>query len=114
MVSGHFPYFGVNWSAPMLLMCGASIFLVAVQKIFASYLMQWGFALQSKEIEVDEDLPNFFKTIKLSQADTLVSMDNNMKKNFGFCFNDPDTIATLDETCIPKKAIQGTPWYHPL
>jgi len=28
--------------------------------------MKWGFALQSKEIEVDEDLPNFFKTVKLS------------------------------------------------
>jgi hypothetical protein len=111
MKSGHFPYFGVNWAAPLLLMCIASIFLVTVQKIFASYLMQWGFALQSQEIEVDEDLPNFFKVIKLSQADTLVSMENNMKDNFGFSFNDPDTIELLDATCIPKKAIQGTPWY---
>ena len=76
--------------------------------------MKWGFALQSKEIQVDEDLPNFFKSVKLSQADELVIENDNMKDNFGICINDPDTINTLNETCIPKKAIQGTPWYQVL
>jgi hypothetical protein len=73
MKSNHFLYVGVNYAAPILLMCMASVFLIAIQKIFASYLMKWGFALQSKEIEVDEDLPNFFKTVKLSQADELIA-----------------------------------------
>jgi hypothetical protein len=112
MLSGHTVKIGVNWASPVMLMCLAAILLIAVQKIFADYLMKWGFALQSKEIEVDEDLPNFFKTVKLSQADELVSEEVNMKENFGFSFNDGDTIATLDETCVPKKAIQGTPWYQ--
>jgi len=76
--------------------------------------MKWGFALQSKEIQVDEDLPNFFKSVKLSQADELVIENDNMKDNFGICINDPDTINTLNETCIPNKAIQGTPWYQVL
>ena len=76
--------------------------------------MKWGFALQSKEIQVDEDLPNFFKSVKLSQADELVLENENMQNNFGICINDPDTISTLNETCIPKKAIQGTPWYQVL
>jgi hypothetical protein len=35
-----------------------------------------------------------------------------MKKNFGFIHNDPDTINTLDATKVPKKAVQGTPWYQ--
>ena len=26
--------------------------------------------------------------------------------------NDPDTIETLEKHKMPKKAIQGTPWYH--
>ena len=35
-----------------------------------------------------------------------------MQDNFGINLNDPDTIATLDATVMPKKAIQGTPWYN--
>ena len=112
MKSGHKIYLGVNWAAPVLLMCAASIFLIIVQKVFADYLMKWGFALSDQEIEVDEDLPNFFKSVKLSQADEIIAEESNMKANFGFSFNDGDTIETLDATCVPKKAIQGTPWYQ--
>jgi hypothetical protein len=35
-----------------------------------------------------------------------------MKKNFLFNLNDPDTIERLDDTKVPKKAVQGTPWYQ--
>lgn len=34
-----------------------------------------------------------------------------MQDNYGLLINDPDTIKLLDETCQPKKACQGTPWY---
>ena len=37
-----------------------------------------------------------------------------MLKNYGFSYNDPDTIKKLTEATIPKKAIQGTPWYQAL
>ena len=37
-----------------------------------------------------------------------------MQKNFGFIHNDPHTIDILEATTIPKKAIQGTPWYQVL
>lgn len=37
-----------------------------------------------------------------------------MKKNYGFSYNDGDTIDKLKEARIPKKAIQGTPWYQAL
>jgi hypothetical protein len=39
--------------------------------------------MMKKDIEVDEDLPNFFKVIKLSQADEIVLEEENMKGNFG-------------------------------
>jgi hypothetical protein len=35
-----------------------------------------------------------------------------MKDNYGFSYNDGDTIEKLDATMIPKLAIQGTPWYQ--
>jgi hypothetical protein len=74
--------------------------------------MKWGFTMASDEMNVDEDLPNFFKSVKLSQADELILENQNMQDNFGINLNDPDTIAVLDNTTMPKKAIQGTPWYQ--
>ena len=112
MRSNHFPVFGVNWAAPALLMAIASVALIAIQKIFADYLMKWGFSMSSQEIQVDEDLPNFFKSVKLSHADELIEENNNMMDHYLFMPNDPDTIEVLDATKIPKKAIQGTPWYQ--
>jgi len=88
----------VNWASPIALMAASAIFLIAMTKIFGDYLMQWGFSLQEKEIEVDENLPNFFEVIKLSQADEVVIEEQNMKKNFGIQINDPDTIELLDNT----------------
>ena len=73
--------------------------------------MAWGYGLSDGEINVDEDLPNFFNCVKLSHADELIKENENMKENFGFEYNDPDTIEILDATKIPKKACQGTPWY---
>lgn len=37
-----------------------------------------------------------------------------MKTNFEIQINDPDTVEKLDATTIPKKAVQGTPFYTPL
>lgn len=112
MLSQHFLFFGVNWATPLLFMVFSAVFILTAQNIFASYLMKWGFAMASKEIKVDEDLPNFFKSVKLSQADEVVFENENMKNNFCFNLNDPDTIERLDDTKVPKKAIQGTPWYQ--
>jgi len=57
-----------------------------------------GFTMSEKDIEVDEDLPNFFQSLKLSHADELILENENMMKNFGFEHNDPDTIEVLDAT----------------
>ena len=78
MMSHHQMYLGVNWAAPILLLCFSSIFLIVIQKIFADQLQRWGFALQEKDITVDEDLPNFFKCIRLSQAYEVIAEEKNM------------------------------------
>ena len=61
--------------------------------------------MSDKLIKVDEDLPNFFKAVKLSQADEIVLENQNLQKNFGFETVDPDTIEILDKTQAPKKSI---------
>jgi len=69
--------------------------------------MQWGFEMTDKIIEVNEDNPNFFKALKLIQADELVLENQNMQENYGFEMIDPDTISELKKRCVPKKGIQG-------
>jgi len=59
--------------------------------------------MQGKEIEVDEDLPNFFDTIKLSMADEVIVENDNMIEKYGFEPNDTDTIERLKNASMPKR-----------
>lgn len=115
MKSGHFITLTVNWATPMLIMAFCAVFIVLFIR-FCPY--QWrarlGFSLQKKEIEVDEDLPNFFKTILLNQADEIVQEEVNIQEFYGFLITDPDTVTELRKAKQPKKAMIGTPWYNVL
>lgn len=111
MLSRHFVLLTIDWATPTFVFGLYAIALFIIQKVAGNYLARWGFAMADSDIDVDEDLPNFFKACKLSDADELVMENENLKKNYGFEPNDPDTIQVLDNTKLPKKAIQGTPWY---
>jgi len=66
MLSGHLVHeIRVDWAAPMLFMAICAAFLILIQNLYGSKLMEWGFSLQEHEIDVDEGIPNFFKAIKL-------------------------------------------------
>lgn len=112
MLSRHFVLLTIDWATPTFVFGLYAIALFIIQKVAGNYLARWGFAMADSDIDVDEDLPNFFKACKLSDADELVMENENLKKNYGFEPNDPDTIQVLDNTKLPKKAIQGTPWYQ--
>lgn len=61
---------------------------------------------------MDEDLPDFFKTIRLSQAKELVAEQDNMRHIYGFIHNDPDTTEALETLDFSRNPMQGTPWYQ--
>jgi len=92
MKSGHLVTFKVNWATPILIMGISSIFIYLVKSYFPDQLQRWGYSLMRKNIEVDEDLPNFFECVRLSQADEIAVEEKNMKENFGIEINDPDTV----------------------
>ena len=50
--------------------------------------------------------------MRLSQADEIISEEENLQNTFGFIITDPDTITELESINVPKKACQGTPWYQ--
>lgn len=69
MKSQHLISFDVRestWAFPMLLLALCSIFILTAQKLFDETLRNMGYGMQKKDIEVDEDLPNFFEAIRLS------------------------------------------------
>lgn len=111
MRSNHYVKMQPDHASPLLYMALAAVSLIMFQKTFSGKLQVWGFAMQSQDIQVDEDLPNFFSTIKLNQADEVVLEEQNMIDHFGVQINDPCTVERLDATRMPKKAMMGTPWY---
>lgn len=86
MISGHLLTFSVDWATPVLIVCLAAIFLIAIQNLIPDHLQKWGFTLQSKEIEVDEDLPPFFSTVKLSSADEILKDEAHINMHYGVAF----------------------------
>jgi len=49
------------------------LILIVVQTVVpAELLLKWGFTMSQDELEVDEDLPNFFTALLLSEADKVL------------------------------------------
>jgi ABC-type siderophore export system fused ATPase/permease subunit len=63
MKSGHLVTFNILWVI-------FAIFALVIVQIFKSMM-------QAKNFEVDEDLPNFFETITLGQADMIVNEEKH-------------------------------------
>lgn len=68
-------------------------------------LARLGFTLSHEDINVDEDLPNFFEALKLKHADQIICEYYNMKERYGLEIEDADTIAKLEKTVCPEKYI---------
>lgn len=93
-------------------MLGTSIIVIIFfQVFFKKTLKAWGFSFGGVKINVDENLPNFFKAIKLPQADWMIMEDKNLEENYGFSIVPDDITKILDTIYPPKNAIQGVPYY---
>lgn len=89
----------VTYSTPLQLVAFASTFIIAVQLIVPhETLAAWGFTMAQGEIEVDEDLPNFFEAIKIKHAEEVVLESRNMVENYGFEVEDPQVLQRLEQT----------------
>lgn len=80
MFSGHYFVFSTRDHALPLAMFALAHGILLVFTILAhEWMKRLGFTLGQKDIEIDEDLPKFFKSVTLSQADEIVVKDNYMK-----------------------------------
>ena len=68
----------------MLLIAIPMIIIIFVMRFFYRILERNGFTITSNQINVDENLPNFFQAVKLSDADWMVYENSNLRNNYGF------------------------------
>jgi hypothetical protein len=112
MWADHFPEYRVAQSSPLLLMSATCVALIVVQIIIpAELLLKWGFTMSQDEMEVDEDLPNFFTALMLSEADKILAENKHMMTEYGFELSESWLCEKLENTQWPEKSISGTPWY---
>jgi len=85
--------------------------IILMQSFFKKTLKNWGFTFGGSKINVDENLPPFFDSIRLRDADWLIKENTNLKEEYGFSIISSKVVKILDTVGTPKKAIQGVPYY---
>jgi hypothetical protein len=54
----------INQSSPLFMMCCICIFIIVFTTVVPKdTLLTWGFTMSNEELDVDEDLPNFFEAL---------------------------------------------------
>ena len=61
--------------------------------------------MSQDEMEVDEDLPNFFTALMLSESEKIIAENRQMMQEFGFELSESSLIEKLENTQWPEKAI---------
>ena len=77
-------FYKLEPETPMLLIVLAFFVIIILRIMIYPTLTRWGYTLSRTQISVDEDLPNFFKAVKLSDADWMVFENRNLRENYGF------------------------------
>ena len=102
----------VTQASPMLIIGLALVVITIMRIFFYETLTKWGFTLTKNNIEVDEDLPNFFEAVKLKDADWVVKESRYYKEKYGFQFIREKVVNRLDDVGLAKKPISGIAWYN--
>lgn len=88
------------------MMTGGAIFVIIfMQSFFKKTLKKWGFSFGGSKINVDENLPFFFKAVRLRDADWLIKENENLKKVYGTEIISKEVSDILDVVSPPKKSI---------
>jgi len=88
MTSAHYwsTLFDFTQASPMLLISMVFLIIIILRAFFGDKMRKWGFGISNNIIEVDENLPNFYHALKLSDADWFVKEGNYLRENYNFTF----------------------------
>jgi len=76
----------------MLILSMAFVIITFMRLFLFEILTDWGFTISSIEIEVDEDLPNFYKAIKISDINWFVKESDYLEQNYKFSFANASVV----------------------
>jgi len=69
----------INQASPLFIMCCTCVFIIVFTTIVpGDLLLQWGFSMSKDSLDVDEDLPNFFEALQLSEAEKIIAENRQM------------------------------------
>ena len=92
-------------ATPLMLIAGAMLIIFLAQAFFKKTLKRYGFGFSGTKIEVDENLPNFYKAVKLSEADWLVQESAYYGDKYQMKMITKELATKLDATEVAKKPI---------
>lgn len=75
-------------------------------------MKRMGYTMARENMDVDEDLPNFFKTLPVRETTLIIAEHEHIQREYGFEIQDSVYIDKLKSVGWNQKQIQGTPWYN--
>ena len=100
-------------ATPILVILIALFAIIIFRRCFADQMKKWGYVISSKVLTVDENLPNFFSAVKISDKDWFVKESRYFREHYKFTFANKAVVDRLaDDKNCPKKPIQGVPFYN--
>ena len=114
MPTNHTPacFLEFSYATPLAIVAGAAL-LAHILKKFCGPIWRL-IVLETEEKKFDEGLPNFYRTVKLSDADWLISMNEYYEREYGMRMVSKELTARLDANSTVTKPIQGYAWYNML
>ena len=105
--------FQMTISTPMLVLIVVMGIIITLRRCAPSKMKAWGFVISTNVLTVDENLPNFFSACKLSDSQWFVKESRYFRQTYKFSFANKTVVDRLDkERNVPKKPMQGIPWYN--
>ena len=114
MLTGHTlkTIFVLDHAFPMVVIAFVSLVLILFSKIFSTAMSKWGYVISKQEIVVDENLPNFFEAVTLSESEWIIAENKNLREIYGFNMMQREIETKLDSLPEGHKYIRGVAWYQ--
>ena len=105
----------VKPSTPILFFCFMISIISIIRAIIPEHLRKWGFTISSNILEVDENLPDFFDALKLSDKKWFLEENIHSKDKYAFMVANEETIQKIQRyPDTPQKPISNIAFYWPL
>jgi len=98
-------------AAPLLLIGVVLLVILLLQKYCKKTVKAMGYTFHEKKLRVDEDLPNFWNSLRYSQANWLYRENQYLKEKYGFSFVDDSIMAKIDNTGTSSTTMARLAFY---